>query len=678
MKRSVATAICLLALAWPLACTGDVGVVQEGPDRIRLICRSNAPRLVGAEAGEATADPLALAGAAPVWEPGRPSLPVYRVCLAVPRGAKVTLATRLISERTVVLDRELEPMQPPPHMSRKGKAARPVKDRRLYASDGPYPADRARIVNRGFVRDLEVVTVEIAPVRYMPRRKTLLVAEGLEVVVECEGGGALVENELEASQLPMYRAIVANFAAVEAEAETHPPAPRAAALADTGADILIIAYDAFIPALAPLVAWREGQGYDVEVVGISEIYEPNDDTDDERIEALRTWLVGVMDPVTGWDPRPGFVLLVGDKAEITPAYFVGTYGDTGWSDHHFACVIGTDWYGDLAIGRFSASTTTDVTNQVNKTLFYEQNAQAHCGVGGASGGLDGDFERCEDCKIELLMEAGEQFSQSNYNARDGSNYNTFVHAFNGTVDPATGKDFWPGTGIITVDTHGSSGVWGGLLSIGSCNNTTMTNRHYFPIAFISACYCGSLQVEDCIMEKLQQIRGGTVANSGSATLACGGTSDQLLNIAVQGLLGVDPPYRPDRFEYTISPNIGYVPIVGQAMAIARNEYLTYFGNPDGWNVKECMMQYNLLGDPALVTDFRSPPRITGFEIVGSSVSLEWTPIYPRYTVEYRNFGETSWQPVPGTAWPIKANTWTGDNISAGAVRFYRVIGNAAQ
>jgi hypothetical protein len=276
------------------------------------------------------------------------------------------------------------------------------------------------------------------------------------------------------------------------------------------------------------------------------------------------------------------------------------------------------------------------------------------------------------------MEAGDQFCQTNYNGLDGSNENTFVYAINGTLDPVTNKDFYPGTGIITVDTHGNSSVWGGLLSIGSCTNATMTNRQYFPLAFISACYCGSLQVEDCIMEKLQTILGGTVANSGSATLACGGTSDQLLNIAVQGLLGVDPPYHPDLFEYTISPNIGYVPIVGQAMMIARNQYLAYFGDPNGWNVKECMMQYNLLGDPALLTDFRSPPKITSIARQGVGVSLQWTPIYPRYTVQYRTGFSGAWNPVPGTTWPIKASSWTGDNMTGEHQRIYRVIGNEAQ
>ncbi len=689
MKRGFPVVVCIAVLAWAAACAAQVQVIQQSANRIRLTCPSRAPQPGPVRAGKARPDPLALPGAAPIWQIGRPQVPVYRICLAVPRGAEVTLIASCAAEQTIILKRELAPMQPlPPTTGRKGNVTKLIKDEALYASDDPYPATRARIVNRGFLRDLEVVTVEIAPVQYRPKSRALVVAEGFEVVVECQGGGRLLSRTLEPHQLAVYRALVANCAAVEAEAlaeaEASPAAPEPAPASSPGADLLMIAHDSFIASLAPLVTYRQDQGYDVEVVAVNaDVYTPaGATTDAQKVAALYDY---IEDAYATWSPRPSFVLLVGDKAEIVPHEFVGTYADTGYTDHYFACVSpplppgsGGDWYADLAIGRFSASTTADVTNQVTKTLFYEQNPQAHTGVGGASGAVGGDFENCEDCKIQLLMEAGGLFCQTNYNGRDGSDYNTFVHAFNGTVDPTTGKDFAPGIGVITVDTHGNSSVWGGLLSISSVNDATMTNRHYFPLAFISACWCGSFQNEDCIMEKLQTIQGGTVANSGSATLACGGTSDQLLNIAVQGLLGVDPPYHPTLFEYMISPDIGYVPLVGQAMMIARNEYLTYFGNPDGWNVKECMMQYNLFGDPALMTGFRSPPEITAFSSQGSAISLEWTPIYPRYTVQYRNYGETTWQPAPGTSWPIKPNTWTGDDTSGLLKRFYRVIGNTAQ
>ena len=562
----------IMSFACVSICAAKVQVVQEGPTVVKLTCSTGAADIRFDKESDAATLIVTLPDAAQTWELGRPLLPVYRICLAIPQGAGVTLSSKCIVEREVIPESELPPMQPVPTTTGKKSAEGYIKDADFYASDAAYPAERARIVNRGFLRDLEVITVELSPVQYKPKSNTLVVAEGLEVSVQFEGGQGYLQKRIEPRQVQMYRSIVSNYPSVESELGEKASARMMTESTDPGADILIIAYDDFISALSSLVSLRESQGYLVKVVGISEIYNGETDEDD-RIELLHDYLSDVMNGTIEWETRPSFVLLVGDKAEITPAYFTGTYSDTGYTDYYYARVVGDDWYGDLAIGRFSASNSTDVANQVGKTIYYEQNAQANTGVGGASGDTWGDFEQCEDRKIQFLMKPGGLFCQTNYNGRDGSNYNTFVHAFNGTVDPTTGKSFSPGTGVITVDTHGNAWVWGGLLDISSVNDSTLTNRSYFPLAFISACMCGMFQEEDCIMEKLQEIQGGTVANTGSATLACGGTSDQLLNIALQGIMGIDPPYHPDRFEYAISPDIGYVPILGEAMSIARNEYL---------------------------------------------------------------------------------------------------------
>ncbi|HUU33039.1 MAG TPA: C25 family cysteine peptidase, partial [Vicinamibacterales bacterium] len=437
MSRTAA--VCALGLVLVCACStsAQVHVAQQGPEQIVLTCPAQAAQ--PAPNGQATnvaPDPLALPGAAPSWEIGKPKVPVYRVTLAVPHGADVTLSTSMTGERLVPYGREIAPygreiapMQPLPPTSGAGNVTRLVKDGKLYASNAPYPRQRARLVNRGFVRDVEVVTVEIAPVQYRPKTRMLVVAEGLEVTVECRGGGRLLSHRLESSQVPLYRAIVDNFPAVETEAAAievavaqakalGAPAPQASP--DTGADILVITYDSFVAAITPLVTYREGQGYDVEVARINaDVYTPaGATTDAQKVNALYNY---IRNAYATWDPRPSFVLLVGDKLEIVPFEFTGTYGDIGYTDHYFACVSpgvpptsGGDWFADLAIGRFSASNTTDVTNQVNKTIYYEQHPQAHIGVGGASGETGGDFENCEDCKIELLMEAGGLFCQTNY------------------------------------------------------------------------------------------------------------------------------------------------------------------------------------------------------------------------------------------------------------------------
>ncbi|GAG27160.1 unnamed protein product, partial [marine sediment metagenome] len=245
MNRILVATITVALIACAQACLAQVEVAQDGPSRITLTCALLQAQ--GAQAGPAARRatlPVELPGAAPRWEIGKPQVPVYRVCLAVPHGAVVTLSTSMTSERLVPAGREIEPMQPqPPTTGRRGNVRRLVKDRALYASSAPYPAERARIVNRGFVRDVEVITVEIAPLQYVPKTRMLRVADGLEVVVSCDGGERLLTRRIEAHQLGMYRALVDNVAAIEAEdaaleaeaAGAGAPSPTPEASPDTGA-----------------------------------------------------------------------------------------------------------------------------------------------------------------------------------------------------------------------------------------------------------------------------------------------------------------------------------------------------------------------------------------------------------------------------------------------------------
>lgn len=546
-------------------------------------------------------------------ELGKPRIPVYRYLIAVPHGASLKLAVTFDEEVVVDLDHELPPMQPLPPTSGAGAAAAQIKDEALYSSDEPYPAQLARVVYRGVMRDLDVATVEVAPLRYRPASRSLVITTGLEVVLDCNGGVPFSELVLEPLQMPLYRALVSNIDAVEADATIALPRSKSLPTDPLGADILVIYKNWYLQAIMPLIAHREDQGYLVENVDIDDIYQPEDDEDWERVDRLKNYLAGVMNPVTGWKPRPSYVLLVGDAPDITPASFLGTYptdpyGQTGWSDYPFACVVGADSFADLSIGRLSASSVGEVESQVSKILLYESSQQADTAVAGAGEEAAGDLEQIGNTQVGQLLAPAGLASQTAYHGTDHADHQTFISVFNGEGDPATGKDYSPGTGVITVNTHGTHDEWLDLLRSANVNDTELENRSYFPIAFISACNCGRFELEDCIQERLQAIHGGTVANVGSSTSSSFEHSGQLLNVAIQAILGVelattDPVYP----HCLISEGVGCIPELGLALTVAKNRFLTFHADdPNPWNVTENVRQYNLLGDPALHTHYCEP------------------------------------------------------------------------
>ena len=61
--------------------------------------------------------------------------------------------------------------------------------------------------------------------------------------------------------------------------------------------------------------------------------------------------------------------MVGDVAKI-PCW-VGTGEGTPDTDLNYGLLAGTDHFADAFVGRFSATTTTELQNMINKTIFYD-------------------------------------------------------------------------------------------------------------------------------------------------------------------------------------------------------------------------------------------------------------------------------------------------------------------
>lgn len=151
------------------------------------------------------------------------------------------------------------------------------------------------------------------------------------------------------------------------------------------ADMIIIAGEAVLPAVAPLVAARQSQGLRVAQLTTEEIY-------DEfgaglaSPESIRNFLIYAM---AEWEPpSPRYLLLVGEAttdyrgylgkppANLIPPWLIpaASSGET-ISDLPLADVDG-DGRPDLAVGRWPAANSTAAAALAQRTLAYEQGAAA--------------------------------------------------------------------------------------------------------------------------------------------------------------------------------------------------------------------------------------------------------------------------------------------------------------
>ena len=122
-----------------------------------------------------------------------------------------------------------------------------------------------------------------------------------------------------------------------------------------GARYLIITPDDYESAVQPLAEWKTKKGMLAKVVPMSE-------TGFSTVEML----MYIVDAYENWDPRPEFVLLVGDMYTLPMAILQGGYTDT-----YFGDVTG-DTFIEIHPGRLPALNETQVITMVEKTLQYER------------------------------------------------------------------------------------------------------------------------------------------------------------------------------------------------------------------------------------------------------------------------------------------------------------------
>ena len=153
---------------------------------------------------------------------------------------------------------------------------------------------------------------------------------------------------------------------------------------DNIADYIIISHNDFIAEAERFAIHKRSMGYQTMVVDVQDIYDQFSD--------------GILDPYAikrflgyayaNWaDPKPAYVLLVGDGTNDPKQYLSGsqaTYippmlinvdtkiGETP-ADNRFVQIVGDDLIPDMLIGRASANTVEEAAAVFDKTIDYETN-----------------------------------------------------------------------------------------------------------------------------------------------------------------------------------------------------------------------------------------------------------------------------------------------------------------
>jgi len=417
---------------------------------------------------------------------GAPELPMMNDLLAIPVGAVarveiVSDVTREIDLSAHGIDNPVFPAQPP--LSKSADPARVpfVYDTASYAVD-KAARPLARVVTLGNLRSLPVGRLEISPVEYLPRENRLIVHDHLEIRVVFQGGDKALQDDLLASSYsPFFGPVYAQITgAKDAAHDAHPD------LVQTPVTMVIITPAEFQYQLADFVQWKTDRGFNV-IVGVLGSSEVGATT-----TSIQSYLHGLYDNATPQQPAPSFVLFIGD-VEQCPTFFEN--GDA--SDRPY-CDVDGDMFPDMYYGRLSATNSSQLQAELDKTMMYDQYTMPDPSYLG-----------------EVLMIAGADATygpthgngQINYgtdhyfNAAHGITSHTYLYPASDGAGAAVRADFSNGVGFANYTAHGSETGWYNP-SFSVSDVASLTNTDKFGLAIGNCCLTSTYDYGECFAEAI--------------------------------------------------------------------------------------------------------------------------------------------------------------------------------
>lgn len=412
-------------------------------------------------------------------EAGAPALPFLAAALALPdRGAT---ALRVLEE-----DWSEFPLAVLPS---KGNLTRDVDPATVPWSFGPvyqqglvWPQASAELDQPYVLRDVRGQTVRFRPFRYDAARGVLQVAS--RMVVEVDGAPGAGLNELDRATPPAV--LDRDFARLyEQRFLNWGAAQRYAALEEQGR-MLVICPDAFLATVQPFVDWKRQLGFEVDL---------------QPLSAVGSTAAAIQAYVEDYYIAPGlaWLQLVGDAEQLPSLSAAG-----GSSDPGYAMLAGGDYYPDIFVGRFSASTVADLQTQVERVVEYERDPEAGgawyargTGIGSAEGagiGDDGEADTVHQSNIrtDLL----------------GFTYTLVDQIYDpGATASQVSAALDAGRSILTYTGHGSTTAWS-TTGFSNTQVNALTNANRLPFIIDVACVNGQFAGTTCFAEAWMRATSG--------------------------------------------------------------------------------------------------------------------------------------------------------------------------
>ena len=411
---------------------------------------------------------------------GQARLPTISRFIEIPQGASPQLVVESISWETVSLAENNLPSQivpvQPSLLKVEGASVPFTMYESYYSTDSFAPTVPAHVSALGEIRGYAMALLQISPVQYNP------VTRELHLMTKCIIRIGLPGSDMIRTAMNIDRYDTSSFDSVYSNLFIN-----ARALQGTGhaspiqEGYLIIVGDSLYDAIQPLAGWKTSIGFATTVTKTSEI--PGGATK----EHIKTYIA---DAYNNWSIPPVYVLLVGDVDSIPT--WTGTQTGT-CTDLYYVTIDPGNYFADVVISRFSGQTPDQITNMVDKTVYYEQ----------------GQFPNSSWIHKAAFMASNDNYGVSegthNYvidNFMIPNNYTSdklYCHTYGATTAQVTAA-LDDGRSLAIYSGHGSETSWADGPPYSQANINSLTNDGMYPFVCSHACLTNQFTVSECFGE----------------------------------------------------------------------------------------------------------------------------------------------------------------------------------
>jgi hypothetical protein len=288
------------------------------------------------------------------------------------------------------------------------------------------------------------------------------------------------------------------------------------------ANFVIISYKDFIPALAPLVAQRQAQGFSVAVINVEDVFDEFS-YGTHTPQAIKDFILLAKN---NWAQSPSYLLLVGD-ASYDPRNYLGAGNfdfvpskqiDTGTPGAATALETASDdWLvdfdgdgiADISVGRLPVRTTAEANLMVSKIVNYSPGNTVALLVADTQGSYYFNFETASD-QVGALLPAAMTVQKiyRRLQPSDAAARANIISKFNS------------GPALAVYSGHGNVNVWGGSIFTAT-DAAALTNGNRLPFVVVMDClngYFADPSLQSLSEAFLQAPNGGAVASFASSGL----------------------------------------------------------------------------------------------------------------------------------------------------------------